>query len=707
MQRLRLFKPDPIATLFLGLVLACGAVYTFLGLTPSSYGTVLAQIDAPEQGPVFGTARGIRSDEWAGSTALFQACVRNGFTRINTSSFYQEDLRNFYLLPLKDWSLIFKPEIWGFFVFPPSTAFALYYASVMCAFLIGYFLLFRFIGLDSLVASSGALLLYFCGFTQFWWTSFGSLTGGLPWVLLIVFAELRWWFKALLLCCVIPVVAFSFVYPTLFIEFAFAAIVLIAILQPSLFRSRGDLAAIAIGGLFTASMLYVYYQDIIPVMRNTWYPAKRVGLPGTVPMAAWLSQIFPFLSFSLRDYRYFVGDNICEIASVGSFLPVLTVCLVSGINRKLRNALIVLGVAIALITVWQVTPAPLWIGHFLLWDHAAAGRLLFISGFLLTFGCLLVWRDKLLSPDPVRIAWFLLAGPILSLALKMTLFHLTVADCLYDIALSVLAIMAGAVACLSPVSTRLPLLLGAITLINIGGFGRFNPIQSAEPVFNVPETDIFVRLREREASTPGHCLVIPNYFGATLNGMGFRSVGHVLQAPSLAVFRKYFPKMDATRFDFVFNRYSNIHVTNDPFPRATENFVINVPGEAFEQPRNIRTVIVDAGSRKDCSLPRDGAFDRVEAQRELLIVEGWAPWKGEESNQELHVFSARKLRTGKLMTLTRPDIAESKLDYGYSHSGFRIELWSSDGRPIGASEIVVTARGTVNGTVQLSGCGCP
>jgi hypothetical protein len=707
MQRLRLFKPDPIATLFLGLVLACGAVYTLLDLTPSSYGMVLTQIGAPEQGSLLGAARGIRSDEWAGSTALFQACVRNGFTRINKSSFYQEDLRNFYLLPLKDWSLIFKPEIWGFFVLPPATAFSLYYASLMCAFLIGYFLLFRFIGLDSLVAALAALLLYFCGFSQFWWTSFGSLTGGLPWVMLIVFAELRWWFKAILLSCVMPVMAFSFVYPALFIEFAFAGIILIAALQPSLFRSPRDLAAIAIGGLFTASMLYVYYQDIIPIMRNTWYPAKRVGVPGTVPMTAWLSQIFPFLSFSLRDYRHFTGDNICEIASVGSFLPILTLCLISGINRKLRNALIIVGAAFALITVWQVTPAPRWIGHLLLWDHAVAGRLLFISGFLLTFGCLLVWRDRLVSPDPLRIALFLLIGPIISVALKMTLFHLTVTTCLYDIALSVLAILIGAAACAAPASTRLPLLLGAITLINIAGFGRFNPIQSAEPIFNVPETDIVQRLRESETSTPEHYLVVPNYFGATLNGMGFRSVSHVLQAPGMAVFRKYFPQMDAARFDFVFNRYSNIHVTNDPFPRATENFVISVPIQAFEPVRNLRVVTLDTGSRKDCSLPRGGSVDLVETVGERLIVEGWAPWRGEAADQELHVVSARSPRAGKLMTLRRPDIAESKLDYTYSRAGFRLELSSSDGRPLRAADFVLNARGTADGDVLLGGCGCP
>src|ERR1700686_5174906 len=106
-------KLDLVTSLYVAGVHLCGLLYTCLGLTPSSYGVVLSQIGAPEQGPVLGTARGIRGDEWAASTPYFQAAVRNGFRRTNETSFYREDLRCVYVLPLKDWSLIFKPELWA------------------------------------------------------------------------------------------------------------------------------------------------------------------------------------------------------------------------------------------------------------------------------------------------------------------------------------------------------------------------------------------------------------------------------------------------------------------------------------------------------------------------------------------------------------------------------------------------------------------
>jgi hypothetical protein len=705
-------KLDLVTLLFLGCVSVGGIIYSCLGLTPSSYGVVLSQIGAPEEGPVFGVARGIRADEWAGATPFFQVVVRNGFSRENTSSFYQEDLRSFYLLPLKDWSLVFKPELWPFFVIPPANAYAFYYAVLMCGFLAGYFLLFRQVGLDSFVSAAVAVLLYFSGFTQFWWTSFASLVAGLPWVLLILLVPMRWWLKALLFSWVMPVVVFSFVYPTFFAEFGFAGIVLMLAIRPALFRSPRELAAFAIGCVVTGAVFYAYYHDLLHIMRNTWYPGRRIGLPGEATVEAVLSQIFPFLTFSMRTYENLVGINVCEIGAVGSFLPLLTLCLASpkspGVNWFLRQGLVVIFAALSLITIWQITPAPRWIGHLLFWDHANSGRLLFISGLLLTVASVLIWRDKLLSPTRLRIAIFVAVGPVLSLILKIAIFHIAPANLKMDIGLCVLGVLAGVAACLiSSATARLQFLLGAIVLMNVIAFGRFNPLQSAVPIFQLPETDMMIRLRNTEAATPGRVLVLPQFFGATLNGLGFRSVSHTLLAPSLPVFRKYFPSMDAARFDFTFNRYAHINVRDIPLPQVSDLFIIDVPYQAFALARHARTLILDVNSHKDCSIQRGGAIEHVNAEGNQFTIEGWAPWKGEDATQELRVTSARTLRAGPLLTIKRPDLSESNKDYSYTRSGFQLQLSSTDGRPIQADEIVLVARNTNQGLAELTGCGCP
>jgi hypothetical protein len=704
-------KLDLVASLYLGFVILCGIIYTCVGLTPSSYGFVLNQIGAPEEGPVFGAARLIRADEYAGGTPFLQIAVRNGFRRVNETSFYREDLRTSGLLPLKDWSLVFKPELWAFFVVPPATAFSFYYALLMCGFLTGYFLLFRQMEIDSFVSASATVILYFSGFTQFWWTSFGSLVAGLPWILFILFAPWRWWVKALLFSWTMPVLLFSCLYPTILAAFVFTGIVLTAVVQPSLFRSPGAIAAVAIGVLITGTAFSIYYRDIIPVLQNTWYPGKRLTPPGTLPVMVVFSQIFPLLTFTLRTYRNMVGVNICEIAAAGSFLPILTFCLISPqaprAGRPLRNSLIVLFAAVALITFWQIAPAPLWIGHLLLWDHGNPQRLLFVSGFLITVSCLLLWRDKWLAPNPYRIALFMVAGPLLSFVLKAAIFPYPWARSPLDLALCALGLGAGVLACLAPAAARLPLLLGAIALINLVAFGSFNPLQPAAPIFSVPQTDVMLELRQREASTPGHLLLNSELTGATLNGLGFKSVNHLLGMPRLSVFREYFPAMDAVRFDYIFNRYGYVQLTNDPLPTANPLWWINVPVQAFEPVRNLRTITIEISPHKDCSIQRGGAIERVSTQGNQLIIEGWAPWKGEEAEQELRVTSARSVRAGPLLTVKRPDISESKVDYAYNRSGFRLQLSSTNGRSIRPDEIVLVARGTSQGIAQLSGCGCP
>jgi hypothetical protein len=330
-------EPDLVTRWFLAAVLLAGFIYVCFPWTPSSYGLVLEQLHAPEAGPTAGSARGIRSDEWAVATPYFQAAVRNRFQRVNQTSFYREDLRNFYALPLADWSLVFKPELWAFFVFPPATAFSIYFALFMCGFLAGYHLLFRQLGAPAWLAAAASVTIFFSGFAQFWWTTYGPLIAGLPWILLIVFQSMPSWRKALLCAWAFPAFVLSHAYPTLLLTFVWAALILIVAFRPSLLRSPGEMAAIAIGVLFTAVVVYTYYVEVIPIMRNTVYPGRRVGVPGTTSSAAVISEVFPFFAFRLADYQNLTGPNICEIGAVGSFLPLLTLCLMR--YRSLRNHL--------------------------------------------------------------------------------------------------------------------------------------------------------------------------------------------------------------------------------------------------------------------------------------------------------------------------------------------------------------------------------
>jgi hypothetical protein len=214
----------------------------------------------------------------------------------------------------------------------------------------------------------------------------------------------------------------------------------------------------------------------------------------------------------------------------------------------------------------------------------------------------------------------------------------------------------------------------------------------------VPETAVLDWLRQEEASTPGHIMLDAHFVGATLNGMGFRAVAHVLPAPQLAFFRKYFPAMNAAQFNLIFNRYAHIQLCGDPLPNAPlasgrEADLIRLPMEVFAPVRNSRRLSLGGVQRQACLIPAGGAIERTTPQGAQLTIEG--------------TLSSRALRVETLFTVPRPDIAESMNDYGYVKSGFRLRLSSMDGRPIRSEEISLIAGGTPQGDVRLGGRGCP
>jgi hypothetical protein len=729
---------DLVTRWFLAAVALGGLIYVCFGWTPSSYGWVLEQIQAPEAGPIAGSARGIRSDEWAVSTPYFQAAVRNRFQRVNQTSFYLEDLRNFYALPLADWSLVFKPQLWAFFLLPPATAFSIYFALFMCGFLAGYHLLFRQLGVPSGLAAAAAVMVFFSGFTQFWWTTYGPLIAGLPWILLIIFQPIQpiqptqWWTKALVCAWAFPAFVLSHVYPTLLLTFVWGALILILAIRPSLLRSPGEMAAIAAGVLSTLVVVYAYYAGVIPIMRNTVYPGHRVGVPGTTPVFAVLSEIFPFVAFRLADYQNLTGPNICEIGAVGSFLPLLTLCLMRyralRNHVNLRNALLILLAAFTAITLWEIAPVPVWMGRILLWNTGPAQRWLFTSGLLLTLASLLIWSNRLISLDPLRIIIFVLIGPVASLFLKIAwLIHkgetadTAFSESLGDLLICALGLLVSIAAWYVPAAARASMLFVAIALMNVFAFAGFNPLQSAGPIFQVPDTALIQDLRKEATASPDGVLVDPRFFGATLNGLGFRSVAHTLLAPRLAIFHRYFPDMDPDRFNLVFNRYAHIVLTQDPLPNVPRPDVIEVPTEVFVPVHNVRRVEFGPVRPNACSQVSGGGIDRVSSEDHSasnpsheggdpihqLTIEGWAPWVAETSEQGIRVLSARPLRLESLSTTTRPDIAEELQDYRFVKSGFKLRISGADGNPLRPDELVLFAIGTSHGETRLACCGCP
>ncbi|MBZ5606185.1 MAG: hypothetical protein LAO79_28165 [Acidobacteriia bacterium] len=658
-----------------------------------------------------GVARRICTDEWCLMTPLFQAAVRNKFERINRTSFYNEDLRNFYALPLRDWGLIFRPQLWLFFIASPARAYSFYFAFLFSTFLIGYGLFFRELGISPAVSAAAALAIYFCGYSQFWWTTVAPLLAGFAWIAWILLRPMKPVVKFVALAYTFAWWMLSHFYVPFLAEIALTTGIVVLAFRPRAIRVWRAIVPAALVGI---AIVYAYFAGVIPVMRATIYPGHRTVGPGLVHPASWASQFYPLVDFDAREYESLIPEdyragpenvnvwwNISEVASVGSYLPILALCLVE-FRRAPRRPILILLAGFALMTFWELAPAPMWLGRLLYWNHAPPQRLLFCSGMLLTLASLAVLRSDLVSITPVRVAIFVMAGPAAGLLLKRAIFGMT------DPADSILCAFFATVALavwLIPARMRPAALIFAAAAANVYAFGRFNPVQSAKPIFDVPETARIQVLRANAEENSGF-LAEPRFLGATLNGLGFKSVSHVLMSPQLEVFRAYFPTMDAAAFEQTFNRFAHVEVADVPVPSSPHWHQIRVPAEAFRTPRNLREAIVEEYFPGACEGPRVGAIEQFKSIGTALQLSGWARWRGEDPNQGLRILTRRKL-AANLETVARPDYAESIQDYRFGKVGFRLTLSPLDHRPLAPNEIVLLGFGTVSSAGFLRGAGCP
>lgn len=597
-------------------VLMAGILYVALAWTPSSYGVALGAIGLPREGLVAGMPQPIRSDEWVVWTPYIQIAVENGFQRYVESSVYGEDLRNFNGLPLLDWALPFKPQFWGFFVADPAYAFSFSHAIFIVLFLAGYHRLLMGFGMPRSWSAAGSLLLFFTSYAQFWWTTTGPLLALFPWLLLLATQESGWLARGPVrfaaMAWLVPVWLLSHLYPPIVVPLAFAGGVLLLAFHPQALKPRTLLPGLA-GAAVGLALVYLYLAEPIRVMAETVYPGARSIGGGYVSWQHYLAQFFPFL-VSTDRFRDLLNLNICEVATGGSYLLLLAAifldhgrlgCLLRSGGPARRSLMWRVGLPLAgflLMSVWMLLPVPAAVGKLLLWDKVPGNRMVFAAGLLLHVAVFTLMREagvRLTSgrfataAGSVLVAWLAMKNGLPAAeGLRRNLMDLMV---LPPLALLILTAwwagrrgtpkaMGGS--SVGPSVAALGLILCAL-LPNAIGFGRFNPIQSAVPIFHRPHTPVLAELDERAAKHPEGWLVMPNHFpGAMLAGLGYRTPAHVLIAPALGFFRPYFPELDDQAFNTLFNRYAHIHMVDGiTTPQSPQPDVIQVPWERFLGPR--------------------------------------------------------------------------------------------------------------------------
>ena len=216
-------------------------LYCTFYFSPSSYGIALDIFGIANEGLFFGKPRGIRSDEWAVWTPYFQAAVNNEFRRYDIQNLYNIDFRNFFALPIFDWSIILKPFLWPFLFFQPARAYSIYYGMIAASSIIGwkrfFQKIFSSIKKSNLTFILFSFLLYYSSFHQMWWTTLGTLLATAPWLLIAIFSyknSLIIYFLTVSYAAVIFLIGHT--YPPLIISVAYFGFLSILLFLQDFFR---------------------------------------------------------------------------------------------------------------------------------------------------------------------------------------------------------------------------------------------------------------------------------------------------------------------------------------------------------------------------------------------------------------------------------------------------------------------------------------
>ncbi len=580
------------------LIFGIALLYVALALTPSHYAVGL-KILGVDAAPLFGKARPIRSDEWIVMTPFFQIAVLGDFSTTNTISPYHEALKSFYALPILDWSLIFKPQLWGFWVLPPAYAYSLYFATLWVSFLTGYTILLRQLGASLWIAAAGSVALYSSHLVQVWWTTHGPTFDLAPWPLVVLLLPMRPIFKAPLLFWASSVWIFGFVYPPFIIPAGFALGVLLLAFRRDVITT-GTIIAGAVAMIGLALVFLSYFGDLIDIMAGTVYPGQRFVGGGGVGEAKVLAHLLPY--FTTVKFSPLLGaSNECEVAVVSTLLP-LTLLFFTQYKSVIAYArsnvlsIMIAGIGLAMMLAWMILPVPAQLGHLLLWSQVQPPRMAWGFGLLLTLSAVAIASRLQFILSWPRFVGFALT--LLAAWLASKVGFTAIWSQAYDGPVEALSeswfdwiaiVPFGIAALLAARYTAIrrdpaPVLFASAAITGLVTFGTFNPLQPAHLIFNVPDTPLQQQLRTEVQESPNGWTIVPGMYGALLNGAGIPAINHTLMAPELDFFRRVFPDLPADQFNQTFNRYAHIVPQEGAEPYSPYPDVAVVPIEPFMRP---------------------------------------------------------------------------------------------------------------------------
>jgi hypothetical protein len=294
---------------------------------------------------ILGNPRLIRSDEWMVQTPWIISQSQTNFSE--TNPFFGTGM-NFSLsdIPVRNWTIIFRPQYWGFFILPIEYAFSwTWWFRAWLLILSTYLVMLRITRGNILYSVLFAVAFFFSPFVQWWYSTSVLEILAFGFFLLFVFIKLveaqrlshllfyGFTFTYLSCCFTIPL------YPPFQVPIAICMVFFILgylIRSPQfIFQSQGRrFFPVFIASLFLIVVIgFSFYQsnkEIFQIILHTSYPGqRRVTGGGLNPLLL----LGGFFNLQLLSDQHTVPASLINQSEASSFLlislfllPIILIC---------------------------------------------------------------------------------------------------------------------------------------------------------------------------------------------------------------------------------------------------------------------------------------------------------------------------------------------------------------------------------------------
>lgn len=421
--------------LFPAVLTAILLIFTAFGIHGSSIGVYhdyfhgQAGQQVEDKSLLYSQPRPIRSDEWLINSQMAIAQGNNDFARINDNIGNGQDMSLLSDAPYKEWSTVFKPHNFAFFVLPFDNAFAFkwwvmgYLLALSC-----YFFILCLLSGRRLLAALIASALFFTPFVQ-WLYLYGtigalfySLLGATIFIKLINAqnrrAQLLWGLAlAYVTTCFALILYPPFQIPVLLVTATFALGYLLerktSLPKAELWKKMGVVfGAVAIAGLTTLFFLQTRPAAVESV-QNTVYPGKRtITTSGDFDVTHFFSGHLAWQFLDNDRAKHYKANGIApshqsESSNFILLIPFLilpaAVLLTYGYrkNKYIDWPLLLTTALFLVFLAWLFVPILSKIPNLLTLGQIPTYRLLIGTGLLSFIHLILIIRNLAKSPKPI------------------------------------------------------------------------------------------------------------------------------------------------------------------------------------------------------------------------------------------------------------------------------------------------------------------